>query len=85
MPPDSDSLSARYFVGMDVHRDTIVACVYDAELRLPCHRAEFSADDAGKLRRFIDRVRARHGEPRCGYEASSCGYVRYRSWTWTAR
>ena len=69
----------RYFVGMDVHRDTIVACVYDAELHLVFHRAEFSAHDAGKLRGFIDRVRAKHGAPRCCYEAYSCGYVLYYS------
>ena len=79
MQTNSTSSSFRYFVGLDVHRDTIAACVYDAHWRLPCHHAEFSAHDAARLRRFIDHVRARFGEPRCCYEASSCGYVLYRS------
>ena len=79
MQTDSSFSSSRYFVGLDVHRDTIVACVYDAQRRLPCYRAEFSAHDAGKLHRFIDHVRAHFGEPRCCYEASSCGYVLHRS------
>lgn len=43
------------------------------------YRAAFSAHDAGRLHRFIDHVRAHFGEPRCCYEASSCGYVLYRS------
>ena len=35
----------RYFAGLDVHRDTIVACVYDQDRHRICYRAEFRAND----------------------------------------
>lgn len=79
MQTSSISSPYRYFVGLDVHQDTIVASVYDARRRDFCHHAEFAAYDAAKLRRFVKRVRTRFGEFSCCYEASSCGYVLYRS------
>ena len=70
LQPDS---STRYFVGLEVHRDTIVACVYDAHRRWPCYQAEFSVHEAQAWRGFIAHLRVPFGEP-CGrYEASSCG------------
>ena len=66
MPTHASPSSSRYYVGRDVHRDTTQACVYDARRRVPWYHTAFSAHDAGKLRRFIDRVRTRFGEPRCG-------------------
>lgn len=69
----------RYFAGLDVHRDTIEACVYDAQRRQVCYRARFPAHDSGRLCAFIQRVRSAFGAPRCCYEASSCGYVLYHA------
>ena len=67
--PDSDSPSDgrvtplavtsspfHYFAGLEVHRDTMVACVYDASERQVGYRAKCSAHDAGRKRRFIERV-----------------------------
>ena len=71
--------SFRYFAGLDVHRDMIVACVYDQRQRRVCYLTEFRANDAGHLSGFIGPVRTAFGEPRCCYEASSCGYILYRS------
>ena len=56
-----------------------MACVYDAHRRSPCYHAVLSAHDAEALRGFVTHVRAHFGEPRCCYEASSCGYVLYLS------
>ena len=41
------------------------------ETRLP--------NDLAKMRKLVERIRERHGEPQCCYEASSCGYVLFRS------
>ena len=71
--------SFRYFAGLDVHRDMIVACVYDQRQRRVCYLTEFRANDAGHLSGFIGPVRTAFGEPRCCYEASSCGYILYRA------
>ena len=71
--------SFRYFAGLDVHRDIIVMCttsdaiVSDAIVSVTAR----SANDAGRLPRFIGHVRVPFGEPRCCYEASSCGYILY--------
>ncbi len=72
LQPDS---SFCYFVGLRVPRDIIVACVYDAHRRSPCDRAMFSAHDAKALRGFNGPCTAPFGEPCCGYEVSSGGYV----------
>ncbi len=64
-------------VGLDVHKDTISACVFDSAAGEICHEQTFKNESAS-LRRFIRRVRQRFGEPVCCYEASSCGFVLYR-------
>ena len=60
----------RYFVGLDVHRDTIAAHVYDSVARRPCYETEFCAQTPIKLTRFVDLVRRRFGGFRACYEAS---------------
>jgi transposase len=64
-------------VGLDVHKDTISACVFDPASGELCHERTFKNESA-LVRRFIQRVRRRCGEPTCCYEASSCGFVLYR-------
>lgn len=64
-------------VGLDVHKDTIMACVYDAttaEIEKP---RQFK-NDPSRLRRFIGDLQSAGLAPECCYEASSCGYVIYR-------
>lgn len=65
----------RYFVGLDVHRDTTAACVYDLNLRRHGYETEFCAHTPSKLSRFVDHVRRKYGEFRACYE--NCGYVLY--------
>ena len=69
------------FVGLDVHRDTIAACVYDPASKRVCLEVELPSDDRAKLRKLMARIRGSFGEPRCCYEASSCGYTLYRTLT----
>jgi len=75
------TLSSRpVVVGLDVHKDTIMACVYDAataEIEKP---RQFK-NDPSRLRRFIGDLQTAGLAPECCYEASSCGYVIYRQGT----
>ena len=64
-------------VGLDVHKDSIVACALDpssGEVVLEQHLK----NQPVAVAKIIKRIRARFGEPRCCYEASSCGFVLYR-------
>ncbi len=67
------------FVGLDVHRDTIAACAYDPASKAVCLEVELPSDNRAKLRKVMARIRGSFGEPRCYYEASSCGYTLYRT------
>ena len=61
-------------VGFDVHKDSIVACAFDpssGEILLE----EQLRNQPAALVKIIKYIRARFGEPRCCYEASSCGFV----------
>ena len=71
----------RYFVGLDVLRDTIAACFYYSVARRPCYETEFCAQTPIKLTRFVDLVYRRFGEFRACYEASFCGYILYKDLT----
>ena len=64
-------------VGLDVHKDTIAACVFDPASGELCHEEQLPNEPA-KIRKLIQRIRRRFGEPQCCYEASSCGFVLYR-------
>lgn len=67
----------RYYAGLDVHRDTISACIYDGDRRRICFESEFSTHKLKKLSNFVEHVHGNYGEFRSCYEASSCGYVLY--------
>lgn len=71
------STTSMLFVGLDVHKDSIAARIVDAATGEIIRETEFS-NDLARMRTFIRRFRSRHGEPRCCYEASSCGFVLYR-------
>ncbi len=67
----------RIFVGLDVHKDTISACVLDSSTGEILLEQQLKNQPAA-VARLIKRVRSRFGEPRCCYEASSCGFVLFR-------
>ena len=74
---DNQREPGRVFVGLDVHRDTISACVLDTSTGEILLDAQLKNQPAA-VARLIKRIRSRFGEPRCCYEASSCGFVLFR-------
>ena len=64
-------------VGFDVHKDSIVACVFDPSSGEILLEQQLKNHPVAVVK-IIKRIRARFGEPQCCYEASSCGFVLYR-------
>ncbi len=77
----STSVPVRYYVGLDVHRDTISACVYDATEKRYCDEQVFFAHKPKSLARFVESTRSKYGHFRCCYEASFSGTVLYDTLT----
>ena len=71
----------QYFVGLDVHRDTISASVYDADHRRFCEEKTFCAHSPTELSRFVDALKSKYGVFRCCYEASYSGTAFYEAMT----
>ena len=67
------------YVGMDVHKDSVMIAVLPAAASEPA-RVERLPNDPKKLQRFFARL-ARDGEIRACYEASGAGYVLHRALT----
>ena len=64
-------------VGLDVHKDTIMACIFDPSSgEIGTARQFKNAPD--RIARFVRTLRASGREGDFCYEASSCGYVIYR-------
>ena len=71
----------KVYVGMDVHKDTVVIAVLPEGAREPTLVKRMSHHPRG-IRRMLDRL-AREHEVRACYEASGAGYVlerQIRSW-----
>lgn len=71
----------KVYVGMDVHKDTVMIAVLPEGARAPTLVKRLSHDPRG-IRRLLDRL-AREREVRACYEASGAGYVlerMIRSW-----
>ena len=64
------------WIGMDVHKDTVMVAVYLNEAREP-EIVQQLPNDSRKLKRFFERW-SRRGEIRGCYEASGAGYVLQR-------
>ena len=64
-------------VGLDVHKDSVAVCVYDATIKRVLLECTLKNQPAA-IRKMITDVRERFGEPHCCYEASSCGFVLFR-------
>jgi len=71
--------SAMIWIGMDVHKDTVMAAVYLDNAQEP-EIVQQLVNDTRKLKRFFDRW-SRRGEIRSCYEASGAGYVLQRQMT----
>ena len=63
----------KVYVGMDVHKDTVMIAVLPERAREPTMVKRLSHDPRG-IRRLLDRL-ARKDEVRACYEASGAGYV----------
>lgn len=70
------STSNLLFVGMDVHKDSVMIAVLPEHAKEPT-RVERIGNDPRRLRRFFERL-GREGEVRACYEASGAGYVLHR-------
>lgn len=71
------SEKTKIYVGMDVHKDSVMVAVLPEAAPEPTVVKRLP-NDLRKLRRFFDRV-ARDGEVRACYEASGAGYVLQRA------
>ncbi len=77
----SVSPPVRYYVGLDVHRDTIYSSVYDADQKRSCAEWECYVHKENSLDLLVDTLRSEYGEFRCCYEASYSGTALYDSLT----
>jgi transposase len=71
--------SPMIWIGMDVHKDSVMLAVYVGTAKQP-EVVEQLPNDLRKLKRFFDRW-SRRGELRACYEASGAGYVLHREIT----
>lgn len=71
------SIRSIIYLGLDVHKESITIAVLPEAATTPT-RVERLPNDAGKLRRWCDRLAAQ-GELRACYEASGAGYVVHRA------
>jgi transposase len=71
--------SVNFWVGMDVHKDSITVAVFRNRDAEPAHLDRLPYD-LRKLRRYFQRLQTR-GTVRACYEASGAGYVLQRSLT----
>lgn len=73
----STPASGRLFVGLDVHKDTIMACTFDP-VSGEIGKARQFKNAPGRLTSFIRGLQSPGVDLQVCYEASSCGYVIYR-------
>ena len=71
--------SVNFWVGLDVHKDSITAAVFRNRDAEPLH-VDRLPYDLKKIRRYCQRLQA-NGTVRACYEASGAGYVLQRSFT----
>lgn len=76
VPDASDAQSV--FVGLDVHKETIVLAARQGHSRNEwLAERSFSTKDLGKLEKFLGKL-SKHGQVKCCYEASGAGFVLQR-------
>lgn len=65
------------FVGLDVHKETIVLAARQGYSREWLAEKTFSTKDLSKLQKFLGQL-SKHGTVKCCYEASGAGFQLYR-------
>lgn len=65
------------FVGLDVHKDSIVLAAHLSYSREWLLEKRFGTSDLSKLRKYRKKL-SKHGEVNCCYEASGAGFYLYR-------
>jgi transposase len=73
------SSTTKIWIGMDVHKDSVMAAVFEGRRSEP-EVVQQLPNEPRKLRRFFERW-AKRGEIRSCYEASGAGYVLHRDIT----
>lgn len=63
----------RFFAVLDIHRDTILSCVHDTDLRRSCDERRDSAQKPKSLIRFVESKQSKYGDLRRCNDASFCG------------
>ncbi|MDF2772900.1 MAG: transposase family protein, partial [Geminicoccaceae bacterium] len=66
------------FLGLDVHKETVVSAVLPEDAPTP-RQIDTVPHDLGRLKRYLDRLARDGAEVRCVYEASGAGYVLQRA------
>lgn len=74
---NNQSINSNIVAGLDVHQDDISAYIFNSSTGEILSQEQLKNQPVS-IGKFIKRTRARFGEPRCCYEASSCGFVLYR-------
>lgn len=72
LPEASDAQS--FFVGLDVHKETIVLAARQGHSREWLAERTFSTKDFSKLQKFLGKL-SKQGQVKCCYEASGAGFV----------
>jgi transposase len=75
----SVSASPIFWVGLDVHKESVTAAVFRGRDPEPM-RVDRLPNDHPRIRRYFERL-SRDGRPRTCYEASGAGYVLQRALT----
>ena len=66
------------FLGLDVHKETVVSAVQPHDAATT-RQVDTVPHDLARLKRYLDRLAREGAELRCVYEASGCGYVLQRA------
>lgn len=66
------------YLGLDVHKESIVSAVQEASAPAP-RQVDTLPYDLGRLKRYLDRLAADGARVHCVYEASGAGYVLQRA------
>ena len=72
-------MSKEYYIGMDVHKDTVQIAVFEEKGEEPVYERQVK-NDTGLLVKEVMRF-ARKGKAETAYEAGCLGYVIYRAMT----
>ncbi len=70
--------STRIFVGMDVHKATVVIAIAEPSRDSEVRVLGTFPNDLAKVLAQLTKLKIRYGDLICCYEAGPCGYTLYR-------